>query len=780
MKAFKKTQDVQPVIEDSVNMFSGPGATPGGATQSISWRKENEMRKGTWLWVTIMAALALLVAGLNSGAWAQAQVPLPGKNIPQFANPLPVLDVATGSNLDMETLISDASTNNFTLTMQEFKAKVMPTGFVPAVGGTYAGTTVWGYRKNTAIPAGGAGTYLGPVFVTTRYIPGTTPQGSPTKIKFVNNLGNSANSSLLFWKTAVDQTLHWADPLNGEMNDCNMAIQPGLPPVGNCALPYSGPIPAVPHLHGGEVPPVLDGGPDAWFTSTGANQGHAYYSFPGTGNDGSATYRYPNSQEAAPVWFHDHLLGATRLNVYAGIAGGYVIVDPSLVLPPGLTPTGLTGNDPLIPLVLQDRMFDTNGELFFPILGLNPEHPFWIPEFVGDTIVVNGKVWPFLNVQAKRYRFLFINGSNARTYELSLQAKGGPNPPIYVIGTDGGYLDAPVAVNSLVIMPGERYDVIMDFGGFGGNNILLKNTGRTPFPAGAPPNGATLGRIVQFRVTATAPGFVDPSYNPAAVPVVPIRTGGQTIVRLPGTPLGPPIVTTPGPSQNVQVTRQLTLNEVMGAGGPLEILVNNTKWSGLGPAGQIRNDFIPVTIGGNTTYYSELPNEGDTEVWEIVNLTADAHPIHTHLTTFQLMNRQNFDVSKYTKAYAGAFPGAAYIPAYGPPLNYSTGSPRALGGNPDITLFLKGAATPPLLQEAGWKDTVVMYPGQVTRFVVRYAPNSLPLTGQPLVYPFDPNALGQGYVWHCHIIDHEDNEMMRPYKVNAQAVPRSYVQGVDY
>jgi FtsP/CotA-like multicopper oxidase with cupredoxin domain len=726
-----------------------------------------------------MAALALLAAGPAPSAWAQ-QVQLPGKNIAQFADQLPLLTVQGGP---METLVADGSANSFTLTMQEFKASVMPTGFVPAVG-TYAGTTVWGYR-NTAPPAL-AGTYIGPVFVATR--------GDYTKIKFINNLGETATSNLLFWKTAVDQTLHWADPLGGEINMCNHSIVPGAAPMGNCAQNYAGPIPAVPHLHGGEVPPVLDGGPDAWFLSNAATtfdfslfpnaklHGHAYYTSTVAGDTAAvneAIYRYPNSQEAAPVWFHDHLLGATRLNVYAGIAGAFVLTDPTLVLPTGLHPIGLQQGaggavDILIPLVLQDRMFDTNGELFFPTLGLNPEHPFWIPEFVGDTIVVNGKVWPFVNVEAKRKRFLFINGSNARTYELSLQAKGGPNPLMYVIGTDGGYLDAPAPVTSLVMMPGERYEVIVDFAGFAGKTIILKNTGRTPYPKGAPPPGTTLGQIVQFRVGAFA--GTDLSYNPALA--TPIRTGGQQIVRLVN-----PTTGTPAPGVTVAKTRQLTLNEIIGPGGPLEILVNNTKWDGKRGDGSVRTDFTPITINGVTDYYSELPNEGDTEVWEIVNLTADAHPIHTHLTTFQLMNRQNFNVNKYSTAYAGAFPGAAFIPAYGPPLIYGTGNPRALGGNPDITPFLMGAPTPPLPQEAGWKDTVQALPGQVTRFVVRYAPNSLPTTtaAADLHYPFDPNASGQGYVWHCHIIDHEDNEMMRPYVVVPMAsAPRTYVQGTNY
>jgi FtsP/CotA-like multicopper oxidase with cupredoxin domain len=236
----------------------------------------------------------------------------------------------------------------------------------------------------------------------------------------------------------------------------------------------------------------------------------------------------------------------------------------------------------------------------------------------------------------------------------------------------------------------------------------------------------------------------------------------------------------------IQKTRQLTLNEVIGApsevnavaypGGPLEILVNNTEMPGTD-----RDDFTAITVGGITTYYSELPHEGETEIWEIVNLTADAHPIHLHLVQFQLMNRQAFHVHAYDAAYAAAFPAGTYDPGFGPPLDYNTGNPRALGGNPDITPFLRGPAKPPAPNEAGWKDTVVMLPGQVTRIAVRWAPTDLPVETAPAdsSYPFDPDG-GHGYVWHCHIIDHEDNEMMRPTSVTANTATRTYVQGEDF
>jgi spore coat protein A len=223
-------------------------------------------------------------------------------------------------------------------------------------------------------------------------------------------------------------------------------------------------------------------------------------------------YRYPNVQEAAPLWFHDHLLGGTRLNVYAGLAGAYVLTDPDLALPTGLHPVGLQQGasgpiDYLIPLVLQDRMFDTNGQLYFPNVGINPEHRFWIPEFVGDTIVVNGKVWPFLNVEPRRYRFLLINGSNARTYELFIvnPVTKVMGPPIWQIVTDGGYLDAPVNIDpnakpldKLRIMPGERAGFVVDFSGYAGQTLLLRNTGRTPYPGARLPTAPPWARSCGF------------------------------------------------------------------------------------------------------------------------------------------------------------------------------------------------------------------------------------------------------------------------------------------
>jgi FtsP/CotA-like multicopper oxidase with cupredoxin domain len=749
--------------------------------------------------ITVPAlGIALLAVWMLQGISASAQTaqtPFPGKNIPKFVQPLPLLGGTGFTVLD--------GTVPLTISMQEFEAKILPLGTFAL--GAQPLTKVWGYIDGTDQVSGPRETYLGPVIVAQR--------GKATQVTWVNLLGDTGSSQLTFWKNAIDQTLHWADPLNYEANAGAMQaiMMPGQPPAPPWDEHYAGPIPAVVHLHGGEVPPELDGGPDAWFTSDGDYQGHGYYTKAGAaGNE--AIYTYPNTQEAAMIWFHDHLLGGTRLNVYAGLAGAYPLIDPSLPLAPGLTPVGLqgpAGAELLIPLVIQDRMFDTTGQLYFPSgvpFTPNPDHPYWVPEFVGDTIVVNGKAWPYLSVEPRRYRFLFVNGSNARTYEMFLvnpvtKAMG---PALWQIGTDGGYLDSPVKIdpnvaglNNLRLMPGERADVIIDFGGLPlGTQLILRNTGRTPYPKGASPNGSTLGQIIQVRVNKPLSG-ADVSYDPASG--IPVRAG-SALVRL-ANPATGALAAGVVPAK----TRALTLNEVMGMpvtiggvaypGGPLEILVNNTKWDGVRPDMETRADFTPITLNGNTTYYSEIPNEGETEVWEFINLTADAHPMHTHLTQFQLISRQNFNVKNYTAAYAAAFPGGGmdymlmqpflpgvYMAAYGPPLNYnpSVVSGGKYGGNPDITPFLQGKAIPPAANEAGWKDTVMALPGQVTRIAVRYAPTDKAVNAPDLYFPFSPDG-GHGYVWHCHIVDHEDNEMMRPLAVNAiAAAARSFVKGVHY
>jgi spore coat protein A, manganese oxidase len=699
---------------------------------------------------TLGGALVFPWPALRAGQQPQR---LDGKTLSQFVDPLPRLAASGGT---IQTVVAGAA--EVEIHMREFQSRMLPSNFIPTTG-SYQGTWVWGYIVGPNPPAGPLDTYIGPVIVATR--------GQPTQIRWTNDLGDTASSHILAWVNATDQTLHWADPLHGETNSCSMQIVPGQPPQGACAQHYSGPIAGVPHLHGGEVPPAVDGGPNAWFTSDGTLHGPSYYSKSGPGTNYSI-YRYPNTLEAASLWFHDHVLGVTRLNVYAGLAGAYLIVDPAHPAPANLPPPS-----EIIPLVIQDRMFDADGQLYFPNEGVNPEHPFWVPEFLGDVIAVNGKAWPYVEVLARRYRFLLINGSNARTYELFLGDQPGVGAPaMWQIGTDGGYLDFPVPLQKLLLMPGERADIIIDFAGFAGRNFVLRNTGRSPFPKGEPPNGSTAGRILQFRVLhGTA---ADTSYDPATSS--PLRS--MPLVRLVNPANG-----TLAAGVTIDKVRQLTLNEVLSpAGEPLEVLLNNTEWDGRTEHGGIRPDFTLVSINGVDEFHSELPNEGETELWEIVNLTADAHPIHTHLTQVQLMNRQSLRVNGYMNVYEAAFPAGKFVPTFGPPLNYATGNPRALGGNPDVTPYLLGKPAPPGLNEAGWKDTVVSYPGQVIRIIVRFAPTSKAVNAPDLWYPFSPeDDAGRGYVWHCHILDHEDNEMMRPYTVRSKpGAIRSLVKGVDY
>ncbi len=777
----------------------------------------------------------LIAMALPAGALAfpSPQTPIAGSSIPQFKQPLPLLNVQPGGTISTYVANNTSFANPLQISMCEFRTQVLPPPMPP--------TWTWGYIIGATCPGAVQDTYLGPVLVNVK--------GTPTTIKFTNALPTVDQTNLLAYKFSTDQTLHWADPLNGEQNMCHMMSgnppQPylGIPAFGStCSLNFGEDprgvfnpvgIPAVPHLHGGEVPPVLDGGPDAWFTSFNGNgtfeHGHDYYTnplVPAAANE--AVYSYPNSQGAAPLWFHDHTLGATRLNVYAGIAGGYYNLDPAqeawfqLIKMRPVTQ--------VIPIILQDRMFDTNGQLYFPadfpggINGPppNPQHPYWNPEFIGDTIVINGKAWPFVNVEPRRYRFVFLNGSNARTYEMffvnpKTKVMG---PVMWAIGNDGGFLDWPSIIDPnaakpvephFIIMPGERYEMIVDFTNFSGQTLILKNVAKAPFPGGAAPSGSTTGQLMQFRVSATpvADDTYDPALNQKGMP------GAVSIRPTPIVRLTDPANGTIAPGVTIAKVRQLTLNEVAldvpqttidpitgvtqtYPGGPFEVLVNNTLWSG--ESQRTYGDFKAVTINGITELVSETPSEGDIELWEIVNATADAHPIHTHLTTFQILNRQRYDTKRFNAAYAAAFPGVpnsticlpgVYCPAFGPPLNYDPAlnplSGGKYGGNPDVTPYLANAIDLPDPDEVGWKDTFLVYPGMVNRIVVRFAPTGTAL-GAVGSYPFSPNDSptgivndSHGYVWHCHIIDHEDNEMMRQHVVvPLTGATRTYVKGADY
>lgn len=730
-----------------------------------------------------LALLFLATVGIGTG-FASTLVPqtwLPGECIPQFATALPVFGSGYNAALPrVNALLHPA----LSIKMVETERQVLPAittslfVYCPRVP-IQKPTRVFAYETSDAI----TGKLLGPAFwpavtvETRRFVPtlvryeNDLPSfNEPFRIRGVGFLPYDTTGKVQ-GLVSVDQSIHWANPL-GDTGPENCMD----PLSAACSSAYKGPVPAVPHLHGGEVPSQFDGGPEAWFTP-GTEKGPSYSSLWPVG-PGKAVYLYPNSQEPGTPWFHDHALGATRTNVYSGMAAFYFIRDPAR------EPKNLPGGAYEIEMAIQDRQFDTNSQLFWPDgSGANAEasnlngtppnpgiHPFWIPEFIGDTVVVNGSPWPYFNVEPRRYRFRIVEGSNARFYNLNF---GGA--PVYVIGSDDAYLDKPVKVDTVFIAPGERADIIVDFSKVTGN-ITVTNNARVPFPDGPDfPGDAKentddfiqpqMAKIMQFRVTLPVAGR-DTSCNPA--------TGGCTrpdpMVRL-----------TNGNGHlksgvKIDKVRQLVLKEhagfdAAGETGPLEVLVNNTKYEGLMSPG--------AAIDFPTDGVSELPRVGSTELWEIINTTADAHPMHTHLVQFQILNRQDFnadDAAGYPAVWAAAFPVSCGTtpdptnpcPGYGPPKPYKTpNADGALGGNPAISPYLLGSPTPPDPWESGWKDTAKVMPGQVLRIVARWAPTgtavSLAKPGRNF-FPFDP-TVGPGYVWHCHIVDHEDNDMMRPYKV---------------
>jgi spore coat protein A len=768
----------------------------------------------------IMVSVLLIAAWTVGNVFASELVPqtwLPGDSLfgtIGFTQPLPIFGPGYNAALPRVNALMHPFLK---VTMKETAQPVLP-GYPP--------TRVWAYETSDAI----TGKVLGPA-----HWPAVTVEAQrfvPTWLKYINELPSFGDPIMINGTPATglvqglvtnDQSIHWADPLRntGPMNCMDMSM-PGMSMPVDCTNPansnnpccqvFSGPVPAVVHLHGAEAFSGVDGGPEQWFTPNGL-KGKDFFSY-GHPGPGEAIYVYDNLQEPGTLWFHDHALGATRTNVYSGLATFYFLRGP--LTEPRNLPKGAYE----IEMAIQDRQFDTNGQIFFPdgspsgtdpsgVCGSglagdpclngappNPDiHPFWNPEFFGDVVIVNGTPWPVLQVEPRRYLFRILDGSNARTYRLGFgdSAKGEPSPPVYVIGMDDNYLDAPVNVTGktvvtkgeswpdntvlpaeLFIAPGERNYVIVDFSGLAGKTITLVNNASAPFPSGLVPGvdaaQLNMNKIMQFKVSLPLVGKTDTSCNPAIGgckrPISMVRLANGNGAKAPGV--------------KIDKVRQLVLKEHEGPGGPVEVLVNNTHWDGL--MSPSIAPYFPVDG------VSELPRVGSTELWEIINLTMDAHPMHTHLTQFQVLNREDFqgDLMTLTGGYFDAW-GAAFgypntlplsctdptnaqnpCPGYGPPLPYTAlNGDNALGGNPAIGPFLLGNPTPPDPEEAGWKDTAKAYPGKVTRFLVRWTPTSIPnLLAKPgrNLYTFDPTK-GPGYVWHCHIIDHEDNEMMRPYKV---------------
>jgi FtsP/CotA-like multicopper oxidase with cupredoxin domain len=623
----------------------------------------------------------------------------------------------------------------YEIEMVQFSQQILPPG-MPA-------TTVWSYAAR-----GRPETRNYPAFTVENKV------GLPTRVKWINGLVD-AQGNYLPHLLPVDQTLHWANP----PQECREgASRPDC--EGTSQEPYAGPVPIVTHVHGAHVGPESDGYPEAWYLPNAANipagyatRGTRFGQFDATNTEpGTAVFQYPNDQRDMTLWYHDHALGMTRSNVYAGPAGFWLLrssEETSLNLPrpaPRLNDASGTRYYE-IPIAIQDRSFHADGSLFYPdnrafFEGLDPDQlqidfapdsdvaPIWNPEAFFNTMVVNGRTWPKLDVEPRRYRFRLLNGCNSRFLNLSLQVVDGDgNPvaelPFYQLGNESGLLPKVVKITTGVyeVLPGnggpgvpapakhpdqallmgnaERADVIVDFTGLApGTRVRMLNTGPdTPFggfpidPAEVADPGTT-GQVMQFVVgTLDAPDTSAPPQNLSLDPI---------------------------PALLPTVTRQVSLNEaeseqvcVKEAGGKL-VQVGGTPPDCPGsafPFGPTMAQLGVVAADGSgiplrwADGITENPALGGTELWEIHNFTADAHPIHLHLVNFQVVDREPFG----------------------------------------------GAPYPPEPWETGYKDTVIAYPGEITRIRAL----------------FDIAGL---YVWHCHIVEHEDNEMMRSYCVGTPGV----------
>ena len=444
-------------------------------------------------------------------------------------------------------------------------------------------TTVWGY----------GGMYPGPTIVAS--------VDQPVTVNWLNDLRENGVLRTEHY-LPVDMCIHGPD--------------------------VEGPTPrVVTHLHGGHVTPANDGYP----TNT---------ILPGQ----QQTTIYPNHQVAGTLWYHDHALGITRLNVMMGLAGFYLLFDPaeaSLNLPSGEYEIGLA---------IQDRSFHNDGSLKYPAM--------WMDHFYGDVVLVNGKVWPYLNVKQGKYRFRMLEGSNTRSYVLTLSN----GAPFTVIGTEGGLLEAPVVKTSLTMTPGERFDVIIDFAAYpAGTEIILQNSAPQGWPGNTGPTD--IPNVMKFIVVGE-PGHTDP---------IPL-----SLVAVP-----------PIPEEEAIQHRDLVLSKMSDPCSGSVWMINGKHFHD------------PI---------DEFPLLGSTEVWRFVNNSGVVHPMHLHLTMFQILDRQNF----------------------------------VMMGDSVVTV---GDPILPEPWEQGWKDTAPVYPDQVLRVICRFED----YTGK--------------YPYHCHVLEHEENDMMRQFEV---------------
>jgi FtsP/CotA-like multicopper oxidase with cupredoxin domain len=662
----------------------------------------------------------MVLVGRVGGRWferAAAAELLDPTTLPKFVTPLlipPVMPRAGTVNQRGGKQI-DA----YEIAVRQFTQQVLPAGWPT--------TTVWGYGPLRSATKGAPMIFNAPSLTIEAQV------GRPVRVRWVNQLVD-ANGDFLPHLLPVDPTLHWANPPGGTV------MRDQRPSFAATPDPYTGPVPFVTHVHGASgVGDESDGYAEAWYLPAARNipagyattgtwydffRAKAASKFGVTWTPGSATFQYPNNDRAGAKWYHDHTLGMTRLNVYAGPAGFYILrggpagdgavrdsrTGATAVLPGPAPregdrfPSNRTYYE--VPLAIQDRTFNADGSLFYPntraffdevtgpYIPDSDISPYWNPEFFGNTIIVNGNTWPTHRVEQRRYRYRVLNGCQSRF--LVLDFSGITGITVHQIGNEGGFLAAPVdimatAAGRVLLGPAERADLIVDFAGVPVGVHTLANVGPDePFGGGEPgvdyqpADPATTGQVMQFQVVpARAP---DPT-TPAPFLQLP-----------PVTPLPP-----------ATATRPLALLEEMSMDvpdAPAETLLGTVSGTpASAPAVWVKQMW--------SDRVTENPALGAVEDWEFYNATADAHPMHIHEVLFQVLDRQAILVDE------------------------------AAG-----TVQVDPASTPrpPEPWESGFKDTVIAYPGEVTRVRVRFG------------------TAGQ-YVWHCHIVEHEDNEMMRPYRV---------------
>lgn len=660
-----------------------------------------------------------LYARLPGGA-TKALAAIPGgtlapTQIPKFVSPLLIPPVMPRAGTIKRR--GGVNADYYEISMRQFQQQILPAS-LPA-------TTVWGYGAVSARSARGLKVHHAPsLTIEARW-------NRPVRVTWINDLVDS-DGNYLSHLLPIDPTLHWANPPGGE------AERDGQPSSLEDPRPYTGPVPIVTHLHGAvAVGDESDGYPEAWYLPAAkdipagyARTGTWYDFFAGkaaskfgvTWGSGFATFQYPNRDRARTEWYHDHTLGMTRANVYAGPAGFYLIRggpsgDKAVLDSRSGTAAVLPGPAPKegdafpsrkeygeIALAIQDRAFNADGSLFYPDSreffdgasaadpGFIPDtdlSPIWNPEFFGNTIIVNGNTWPFATVRQQRYRFRMLNGCQSRF--LILDFSGIPGVEVWQIGNEGGFLPAPVNLtvdhgDRLLMAPAERADLIVDFTRVPLGRHVLGNVGPDePFGGGEPADDFDLadpdstGQVMELRVVpAVAPDHTTPPQFLQLPAIAPLPAAGAA--------------------------RRLALVEMMSAAwdGPAQALLGTLDGSGMPHEAMWAG---PVT---------ENPTLGSTEVWEFYNFTADAHPIHVHEVAFEVVNRQGLVTND--------------------------------DGETERPARLVGAPRAPEAWEAGVKDTVVAYPGEVTRVKARF------------------RTPGR-YVWHCHVLEHEDNEMMRPYQI---------------